>query len=215
MNGYDDAAPFYDGHFTRDIDVWEDTRLAALLRPLVDGRRLLDLGCGTGWTADHLSPASYTGVDAAPLMLAELGRKHPAAVTVKAEVGADRWTRGLPPGRFDVITATWSLEYLGRLDELLAQLARLAAPGGVLALHGSLPRGHRRAHFSVKAAAYRPLGPQSVRKASAAVGLPAPQVAGTGALPDAWAALGRRAWRAALAAPPSLHYAALFTWRLS
>jgi predicted TPR repeat methyltransferase len=211
---YDDAAASYDGHFTRPVDEWEDGRLAELLRPVVDGRIVLDLGCGTGWVADHLAPRDYTGVDCSGPMLAELARKHPAARTVKAEVGAEAWTRALPYRRYPVITATWSLEYLGDLDILLSVCARLCVPGGVLALHGSLPRGHHRDHFSVKSAPYRPLSARLVRQASVAALLPRPQAAGTGALPDTWTRLGRRAWTAALAAPAGRHYAALWTWRL-
>ena len=155
MTPYDEAAATYDGHFQRPVDRWEDEVLPGLLAPLVDGRRVLDLGCGTGWLADHCDPADYTGVDWSGPMLAELERKHPRASTVKAKVGADGWVTALgsrvPP---DVITATWSLEYLagGDLRGFLKTCASLLPFGGILALHGSMPRGHRRAHFSVKSA---------------------------------------------------------------
>lgn len=216
MSHYDDAAPVYDGLFTRDVDRWEDERLAELLAPVVDGRSVLDLGCGTGWLLDHLSPREYTGVDCSGPMLAELERKHPGAETIKAEVGAPGWVTPmwLHLRQFEVITATWSLEYLGDWPDLLHVLANLAAQGGAIALHGSLPRGHRRAHFSVKAAPYRALGPYQMRAASDHAGLPRPAIAGTSALPDSMAGLGRWWWRTALAWPAGLHYSALWTWRL-
>jgi predicted TPR repeat methyltransferase len=211
---YDDVASSYDLRFTRPVDRWEDEHLAALLRPVVDGRVVLDLGCGTGWLADHCDPLHYTGVDCSPGMLAELERKHPEARTVKAEVGGEGWAVQLKPGAYHVITATWSLEYLGEPDILLSVLRLLAAPHGILALHGSMPRGHRREHFTVKAAPYRPIGPHQVKQASRAAGLPDPACTGTSWLPDRLAGLGRRAWTATLAYPAGTHYAALWTWRL-
>jgi predicted TPR repeat methyltransferase len=213
---YDDFAADYDQHFRREVDRWEDEWLAELLRPHVDGRHVIDLGCGTGWVADHLEPARYTGIDRSGPMLAELGRKHPEAVTAKAEIGSETWTTALPAGldRWEAATATWSLEYLGELPDLLWALTVLVEPGGVLALHGSLPRGHRRQHFSVKPPVYRPLGPHQVRAASRSVGLAAPECRGTSMLPDEWAALGRGWWRRALAAPAGMHYSALWTWQL-
>jgi predicted TPR repeat methyltransferase len=211
---YDETAAVYDDLFTRPVDRWEDERLAGLLRPVVDGRTALDLGCGTGWLLDHCSPAEYTGVDCSGPMLAELGRKHPDARTVKAEVGGEGWAVQLHPGAYQVVTSTWSLEYLGELDILLSVLRLLAAPGGLIALHGSMPRGHRRAHFSVKAAPYEPIGPHQLKRAARVAGLARPKIAGTSALPDDLAGLGRAAWRAALALPAGTHYSALWTWRL-
>lgn len=214
MNFYDEAAASYDGHFARPVDRWEDERLAELLAPVVDGREVLDLGCGTGWLADHCSPAEYTGVDCSGPMIAEMTAKHPRAYGIKASVGGEDWPRVIPFDDYDAITATWSLEYLGNLSALLRSLRELASPGTVLALHGSMPRGHRREHFSVKAAPYLPIGPHQLTMASRAAGLPDPRCTGTSALPDSLADLGRGAWRAALRVPAGMHYAALWTWRL-
>jgi SAM-dependent methyltransferase len=197
------------------VDRWEDERLAELLGPLVNGRSVLDLGCGTGWLLDHCGPLSYVGVDASGPMLAELGRKHPRAITAKARVGAPGWTAVLAGlGPFDVITATWSLEYLGDLGELMPALFRVTARPAVIALHGSTPRGHRRAHFSVKEVPSDPITPFRVRAAAWRGGAPTPEVTGTSALPDAMMGAGRWAFRAALALPASLHYSALWTWQL-
>lgn len=215
MTFYDEAAASYDGHFTRDVDRWEDEVMAGLLAPLTEGRRVLDLGCGTGWVADHCRPAEYTGVDSSGPMLAEMARKHPDAAGVKATVGETGWWNALSPGDgYQTVTATWSLEYLGDLAPLLRVARSLAAPGGTLALHGSMPRGHRRAHFSVKSAPYIALGPHQVRAAARAAGLARPMCVGTSALPDGAAGLGRAAWRMSLAAPAGLHYSAMWLWRL-
>jgi predicted TPR repeat methyltransferase len=211
---YDQAAAEYDGLFTRPVDRWEDEHLAALLRPVVDGRDVLDLGCGTGWLLDHLAPSGYTGVDSSTAMLAELERKHPRAETVKASVGSPGWHEALPVGTWTTVTATWSLEYLGDLAALLRTLCELAGPRPVIALHGSMPRGHRRRHFSVKSVPYVPLGPHQVREASRAAGLPRPRCTGTSWLPDQICGLGRWAWTGTLPYPAGTHYAALWTWQL-
>src|SRR5215471_1333600 len=221
---YDRLAGSYDQHFQRPVDQWEDERLARLLHPHVDGRWVLDLGCGTGWVLDHLDPAAYVGVDRSAAMLAELAAKHPGAKTVKAEIGAEGSRAGLlshtpdvPYHGFDAITATWALQYLGDLHSLLPELAYMLAPGGVIAMHGYLPRYFSRGHEITWGLS--PLGGPpcltagQVRVATRPSGLRRPRIAGTGALPDRLAR-SRLAWRLALAVPARWHYAALWTWRL-
>lgn len=209
---YDRFAAAYDAHFNRPVDKWEDDWLASLLRPHVNGYRVLDLGCGTGWVMDHCNPAEYTGVDTSMPMLEVLSEKHRKATGCLIDVGAGEWQHHLPQGQWDCITATWSLEYLGDLAVLLATARGLLAPGGCLALHGSLPRGHRREHFSVKAVPYRPISPASVEAASKTVFGRKPLITGTSMLPDKLAHLGHATWLRALAAPAGLHYACLWRW---
>ena len=211
MSQYDSIAARYDAHFRRQVDRWEDDWLASQLRPHVNGKRVLDLGCGTGWLMDHCHPAEYTGVDDSAAMLEVLTGKHPGAVGVKLRVGDPGWQDGLPSGVWDVICSTWSLEYLGDLAPLLRCLPRLLASGGMLALHGSLPRGHRRKHFSVKSAPYRPLGPAQVKQASEHVKLRAPLATGTSAWPDSLPC-GHRMWLRSLALPAGVHYSCLWRW---
>jgi len=214
---YDGFAEQYDKHFRRPVDRMEDDYLTCLLDPSVTGRHVLDLGCGTGWVLDHLSPKSYTGVDCSEPMLAELRRKHPWAWTVRAQVGDQQAWTGLLPVRqpVDTVVATWALEYLGDLTRLLAVCAEIVRGRDepVLALHGTLPHGHRRAHFSVKDVPYLPLSVHAVRQASAAAGLPMPRVYGTSGWPDRLPLTVRRfGWGVTL--PASWQYSALWVWRL-
>lgn len=222
---YDQLAKGYDQQFQRPVDRWEDERLAALLAPLVNGRDVLDLGCGTGWLLDHLAPASYLGLDASAPMLAVLTAKHPLALVVKASVGSPGWQAAIGPeaigDRFDTITATWAAQYLGSFYTLLAMLAQLTRPGGTIALHGYLPRYRWRSHEITRQCG--PIGsppvlhPAQVRADTVASMLGRPQLRGTGALPDSWARQlpSRRAWRAAAALTPARwHYAGLWTWQV-
>jgi SAM-dependent methyltransferase len=212
-DSYDRVAAAYDGHFDRPVDTWEDDRLAGLLAPMVNERRVLDLGCGTGWLLDHLEPAAYLGVDMSAAMLAELVRKHPWAEVCKAEVGARGWTGELPYVRVETVTATWSAEYFVDLPDLLMRLRTIVQPGGLIALHGCQPRGSRRGHFIDPSLAHRgpPFKPHPVAVAARAAGLAHPVSLGIGALPDSLAR-SRRLWRTALHLPVHWHYSALHVW---
>jgi SAM-dependent methyltransferase len=215
VSRYDSIAAHYDEHFTRPVDRWEDDRLAALLAPLVADSDVLDLGCGTGWLLDHCGPAWYTGVDCSAPMLATLAAKHPGTTLVKATVGEPGWQSELrryrAALRYEVVTCTWALQYLGDLGVLLKLLASFDP--AVIALHGYLPRYRHRAH-EITGEPRPVVAPWRIREAALAAGLGAPRIAGTGALPDRLA-VTRGVWRSAAAAVPARwHYAALWTWRL-
>jgi SAM-dependent methyltransferase len=211
VSQYDAIAGTYDEHFGRPVDRWEDERLAALLAPLVNGRAVLDLGCGTGWLLDHCRPSYYVGVDSSVPMLTELLDKHRGTPVIKAEVGQPGWHAELDGTRFDAVTATWSLQYLGELGALLPLLAASFKPG-VIALHGYLPRYRRRPH-EITGQARPVMIPWQVRAATRHAGLAQPRIAGTGSLPDRFAR-SRAGWRVAAALTPyRWHYAALWTWR--
>jgi trans-aconitate methyltransferase len=215
VSQYDAIADTYDGHFRRPVDQWEDDRLAALLAPLADDRDVLDLGCGTGWLLDHCRPAYYTGVDCSVPMLANLLDKHPDAAVVKATVGEPGWQAALREHRarlqWDVITATWSLQYLGDLPVLLRVLSGMDPR--VIALHGYLPRYRRRSH-EITGEARPVVVPWQMRAAARHAGLAQPRLSGTGSLPDGLART-RAGWQVAAALTPSRwHYAALWVWRL-
>ena len=215
---YDRVAESYDSHFVRPVDRWEDERLASLLAPLVEGRRILDLGCGTGWVLDHLSPGAYIGVDRSQVMLDTLRRKHPEAVTFRVEVGEPGWAGEMPQlvGFVDVVVSTWAAEYFVDLAALLFDLrARVLgfAPGWI-ALHGCQPRGSRRGHFIDPGLAHRGAGflPRKVAAASEQAGLHRPLSVGVGATPDRLAG-ARWRWDLGLYLPARWHYSALHVWR--
>jgi SAM-dependent methyltransferase len=219
---YDSVAACYDAHFDRPVDRWEDERLAAILRPYVQGKNVLDLGCGTGWLLDHLTPAGYVGVDVSQAMLDELVRKHPRAVTRLAEVGAPSWHArligvGRPPNRVHTVTATWSAHELGNLGRLLFELRGLVGPGVHVLLHGQAPRYAVRDHYVLDGTdplrGYLKFTPEAGREAARTARAYWLGASGTGALPDGLARR-RLLWRLGLLAPARYHYAFVCHWLL-
>jgi len=94
------------------------------------GGRLLDVGCGTGYTLSLVS-GDYrcVGLDASP----------DAALAARAKAGAPV-TRGdacalpFPDGSFDVVTALDVLEHLDDDARAMSEIHRVLAPGGVAVL---------------------------------------------------------------------------------
>ncbi|MGA5700187.1 class I SAM-dependent methyltransferase [Peterkaempfera bronchialis] len=107
-------------------------------RPL----RVLDTGCGQGVQALRLARAGHlvTGLDSDPVAL---GAAQAALAAESAEVRArarllagdgrecGRW---FGPGSFDVVLCHGVLMYLPEPGPMLASLARVLAPGGLLSL---------------------------------------------------------------------------------
>jgi SAM-dependent methyltransferase len=132
---YEAMAPVYD-HFTahHDYDAWLADLLALLERNGLTGRRLLDVGCGTGKSFLPLLPQGWevTGCDVSASML-ELAREK-VGDTVRLEL-ADM--RELP--RFGEFDLAWALDdainYLlsgEELEQALTAMRANLAPTGLL-----------------------------------------------------------------------------------
>jgi SAM-dependent methyltransferase len=98
----------------------------------VQGRSVLDVGCGTGFfTGFYLEHgARVLGLDIAPVAIERLARRHPQARFVLADVSEAALTE-----RFDVVNAFDVLYHItddARWERALRNLAAMVAPGGLL-----------------------------------------------------------------------------------
>lgn len=137
QNIYDDPG-FFAGYSTLERfgagweRAMEHADVLALL-PEVDGRRVLDLGCGAGQLARHLATAGaaeVVGVDVSERMLA-LARAewaHPRVTYRREAVEAVAF----PSARFDLVVSSLVFHYVDDYPGLVARIAGWLAPGGVL-----------------------------------------------------------------------------------
>ncbi len=137
QNIYDDPA-FFAGYATleRFGAGWDRAaELADLLAllPEIDGRRVLDLGCGAGQLARHLATmgaAEVVGVDVSERMLA-LARAewaHPRVTYQRASIEEVAF----PGARFELVTSSLALHYVDDYAGLARRIAGWLVPGGVL-----------------------------------------------------------------------------------
>jgi len=97
----------------------------------VEGRRVVDLGCGFGWFCRWAADAGATevlGIDISERMLAQA-----AVDTTQANVTyrrADLDHLALPDDTVDIAYSSLTLHYLADLPRLLACVHRALAPGG-------------------------------------------------------------------------------------
>lgn len=130
---FDDAAD----HGLRDPAVrraW-----AELLLPLVGdpGRRVADLGCGTGSLSVLLAAEGrhvVSGVDFSPEMVRQARQKAEGVVPLPVFTVADAASPGLPAGSYDVVLARHVLWAMPDPAAALATWIDLLAPTGVLIL---------------------------------------------------------------------------------
>jgi SAM-dependent methyltransferase len=110
-----------------------------LIEPLLDaarvdkGTRLLDVATGPGIVVARAiarGARSAIGVDLSPKMLALAARLHPGLDYREADGEA----LPFPDGAFDAVVSNFGLGHFPRPSVALAELARVVAPGGMLAL---------------------------------------------------------------------------------
>lgn len=124
---YDRSAEGYDaGHQAtqRKYDVIERS-----LRRLLDGKRALDLGCGTGRLLDAANAARVVGVD----LSAEMLRK--AKAKSSAVVRADGHHLPFADSSFDAVIAAQGVIRYMDAGRAFQEIARVLTPGGRCAVH--------------------------------------------------------------------------------
>jgi SAM-dependent methyltransferase len=133
--GYTAWQPGYEASVQDLMDLRLLDRVAA-----VDwtGRRVADLGCGTGRTGRWLrarGAAAIDGVDLTPAML-EQARQHGLHDRL---VEADIRSTGLGDGAYDVAVCSLVDEHLPELGTLYAEARRILEPQGAFVLIGFHP----------------------------------------------------------------------------
>jgi ubiquinone/menaquinone biosynthesis C-methylase UbiE len=110
-----------------------------LLDRLRPGQRLLDVGCGPGTItldlAARVAPGPVLGIDTSADVIgqAEAARVEAAVANVGFATG-DVYRLGFDDGSFDVVHAHQVLQHLADPVAGLAEMRRVLAPGGVLAV---------------------------------------------------------------------------------
>lgn len=96
------------------------------------GSRVLDVGCGSGEFLDLLAEAGATtaGIDPAPGMIAIASARVPEAEIHLGAVDSLPW----PDATFDVVVAVNALQFADDPGAALAEMARVTAPNGCVAI---------------------------------------------------------------------------------
>jgi SAM-dependent methyltransferase len=145
-SGYDLWAHSYDGSDNPLVAM----TTVAMRRWRPEGRRVLELGCGTGRNAPFFLARgfeAYVGVDVSPGMLSQAARNvaDPRARFVHADAAEVPGLCG-----FDGVLLSLVLEHAEDVAPLLASAARAVRPGGWLEIFEIHPRWRAqggRAHF--------------------------------------------------------------------
>jgi ubiquinone/menaquinone biosynthesis C-methylase UbiE len=139
--GFNTGAGSYDEAVRHNV---AGSRRLVMSLPDGDYRRVLDVGCGTGFTAMAMARRfdvrEIVGVDAAERMLEVFASKRGELPGVELELRAeDVMEMGVEEGSFDAVTCAMALHWFPDKPGAIARMARALRPGGVI---GILTAGH-------------------------------------------------------------------------
>jgi ubiquinone/menaquinone biosynthesis C-methylase UbiE len=132
--GFNTGAGSYDEAVRHNV---AGSRRLVMSLPDGDYRRVLDVGCGTGFTAMEMARRfdvrELVGVDAAERMLDVFASKRGELPGVEVELRAeDVMEMGVEDGSFDAVTCAMALHWFPDKPGAIARMARALRPGGVM-----------------------------------------------------------------------------------
>ena len=132
---FDNFAAHFDHRLVADLNYRIPQILCERIIEMCGPRKLrvLDLGCGTGLCGTRLGNACslLVGVDVSPAMLAKAAGPKRYDKLIEQDIAV--YLAGAATAAFDVVLAADVFVYIGDLDEVFAQAARVLDAGGVFA----------------------------------------------------------------------------------
>jgi ubiquinone/menaquinone biosynthesis C-methylase UbiE len=145
---YDDLASLYDSIYDTPMGRAENAIVFSRIAPYVArAQAILDVGCGTGLLLDALdvSRDAYVGIDISLPMLAVAGTKHPAHTFLQADMHD---LSCFPDSSFDLVVLLFAvLSYARNPAAVVAECARVLAPGGMVVCLPNTPKPRTRASY--------------------------------------------------------------------
>jgi SAM-dependent methyltransferase len=141
---YSRRAPEYDDIYRRREPARraEQRQLAAAMRATLDGRRVLEVACGTGYWTAKVAPVAraVTAVDASAAMLVRARARRLPKGRVELVAG-DAFALDVVPGRFDGGLANFWLSHVPRaaLGDFLDRFHARLEPGAAVFLADNVP----------------------------------------------------------------------------
>jgi ubiquinone/menaquinone biosynthesis C-methylase UbiE len=123
-------------HSLAQVELVRD-ELRQLFVPAGD-ERAVDVGTGAGTLARALAPlvGEVVGVDVVPELLEEARRDAPPNATF---LEGDATRLPLEPATFDIVATRRTLHHIARPELVIAELARVVRPGGVVLVEDQIP----------------------------------------------------------------------------
>ena len=124
---YDNIAKVYDSLYHDKSSRYENSLVSKRLRTIVNKKRVLDLGCGTGLCLELCKPKTYVGIDISQNMLREATIKHNYTFLLY------NLNKPLPfiDEYFDVVVSLFSsLSYLINFDNIVNEIYRVLKDNG-------------------------------------------------------------------------------------
>ncbi len=117
-------------HF-RPENIARVTRIISSIREKTNGKRLLDVGCGTGFIINIAKNyfREIIGIDLTPSMIRQIDLASDKS-TIKVAI-ANSEAIPCPDNYFDVVTANAFLHHLPDLKQTLKEIRRVLRPGGI------------------------------------------------------------------------------------
>jgi len=134
------SAESYDAHAVLQREV-ADRLVAHLEFSKIRPRRMLDIGCGTGYFSrllhQRFKRAHLTAVDIAPGMVRAAQDNHPRRMPWMAHTGfvlADAVSLPFADASFDLVGSSLAMQWVSDPQRMLSEMRRVLAPGGLMVL---------------------------------------------------------------------------------
>lgn len=126
----------------------------------VTGKRVLEVGCGTGNLLEHLasSDRSVVGLDISKGMLKQAAKRLAGKGKRISLIQGDYYRLPFPSNSFDCVVATFTLTHAPDLKPVLEEIAKVLIPGGRLVVVDVGPSRMPSLGSGLMTKAYRLLG---------------------------------------------------------